>query len=114
MSIKVGLGQRRKKILEKELERVIPLVISLGVEKIILFGSLVGERTHRSSDLDILVVKKTNKRFIDRLDEFYQYLSPSCAMDILVYTPEELECLEKESSFIKRVLRKGRILYEAK
>ena len=53
----------------------------------------------------------TKKKFMERLEEVYSYLKPDIAIDILVYTPEELDSL-KDSSFLKHALMEGRILYE--
>lgn len=75
MPFKIGLAQKRKQLIEEELKRVIPKIVELDVEKIIVFGSLVTDKVHRSSDLDILIIKKTRKKFLDRLEEVYQHLS---------------------------------------
>jgi hypothetical protein len=57
-----------------------------------------------------IVVKETQMRFLDRLDEFYDDARE--AMDILVYTPQEFEEM-KERPFVKRALREGKMLYGA-
>jgi predicted nucleotidyltransferase len=75
LPFKIGLAQKRKQLIEEELKRVIPKIVELDVEKIIVFGSLVTDKVHRSSDLDILIIKKTRKKFLDRLEEVYQHLS---------------------------------------
>lgn len=59
--------------------------------------------------IDLIVVKETDKKFLDRLDEFYLDASP---LDILVYTPEEVDEM-KERPFIKRAMKEGQILPEA-
>ena len=112
MGFKIGLAQKRREKLEEELKRIIPEIIKLGVEKIILFGSLNSENVHKSSDIDLIVVQKTEKKFLERLEEFYNYLNPKVAMDIFVYTPEEFEEMKNKNSFIKSALKKGRIIYE--
>ena len=112
MGFKIGLAQKRREKLEEELKRIIPEIIKLGVEKIILFGSLNSENVHKSSDIDLIVVQKTEKNFLERLEEFYNYLNPKVAMDIFVYTPEEFEEMKNKNSFIKSALKKGRIIYE--
>jgi hypothetical protein len=58
----------------------------------------------------VIVVKETEERFLDRLDEFYDDARE--AMDVLVYTPQEFEEM-KERPFVKRALKEGKILYEA-
>ncbi len=85
MPFKVGLAQKRKQLIEEELKRVIPKIVELDVEKIIVFGSLATNKVHRSSDLDILIIKRAGKKFLDRLEEFYQPLKPSLAMNIFVH-----------------------------
>jgi predicted nucleotidyltransferase len=112
MGFKVGLAQKRREKLESELKRIIPEIIKLGVEKIILFGSLNSGNVHKSSDIDILVIQRTEKRFLERLDEYYNYLKPKVAIDIFVYTPEEFEEMKERNFFINSVLKKGRVIYE--
>lgn len=84
----------------------------MGAEKIILFGSLARGDVGRESDIDLLIVKKTNKRFLDRLDEFYSRIQPRVAVDVLVYTPEELESLAETRRFVKEILAEGVVVYE--
>ena len=76
MAIRLGLAEKRKEVLQKELERILPLIINLGVKKIILFGSLSSGKVHRSSDIDLLIIRESNQRFLDRLDELYRTIKP--------------------------------------
>lgn len=112
MPFKIGLAEERKKRLKQELERIMPDIISLDVEKIILFGSLNSGMVNASSDIDLIIVKRTEKKFIDRLDEFYAVIKPRFAIDMLVYTPEELDEMKDSNQFIKFALENGRVLYE--
>ncbi len=112
MPFEIGLAEKRKKQLEQELDRIIPEIISLGVEKIILFGSLSSGDVHAYSDIDLIIVKKTEVRFIDRPDEFYAAINPQFATDILVYTPEEFDEMKENSQFIRFALKSGRLIYE--
>jgi predicted nucleotidyltransferase len=80
-------AQRRQK-LEQELARMLPILRTHGVQQVILFGSTARGKHRMASDLDLLVVMETPKRFLDRLDELYRLLDPQIAMDLLVYTPE--------------------------
>lgn len=113
MAALLSSKENRQRLLEKELERILPEIKQLGVKKVILFGSLVSGPITRTSDIDLIIVKETEKRFLDRLDEFYTRLKPNVAMDILVYTPKELEEMKQNSSFVRRALREGQVLYEA-
>ena len=56
------------------------------------------------SDVDLIVVK-TDKKFLDRLDEIYE--DADVAMDVLVYTPEEFEKM-KNRSFIRKAIGEGK------
>jgi len=105
--------EERKEKLNKELKRIIPIIISMGVEKIILIGSMATGQTNPLSDIDIIIIKKTNKRFIDRLDDFYKTIMPKVSVDILVYNPSEFKKMSKNNLFIQYAIEKGHILYEA-
>lgn len=95
------------------MQRILPEIKKLGVKKVILFGSLATGDVGMTSDIDLIIVKETDKRFLDRLDEFYTKLQPSVGMDILVYTPQEFEELKESRAFVQRAVREGKVLYEA-
>jgi predicted nucleotidyltransferase len=65
-----------------------------------------------ASDLDLIVVQRTEKRFLDRIDEIIRLINPRCAMDILVYTPEEIRQCSKTNRFIREALGEGKVMYE--
>lgn len=113
MPFRLGLGAERRKALEKELERIVPLLIELGVRKIVLFGSLSAGKAHRSSDIDLLIVRESDLRFLDRSDELRQAIRPRVAIDFFIYTPLEFEEMMERSSFVRVAVRKGRLLYDA-
>ena len=104
----------RKEALEKELHRIVATLIEkYQPEKIILFGSLASGGMHEWSDIDLLIIKETGKRLLDRVTDITAMLDyPRIAMDIFVYTPEEVEYLVREGSqFIAEILEQGKILY---
>ena len=81
--------------------------------KIILFGSWCREEEDKYSDVDIIVIYETKKRFLDRLKELYLMWDIPIAFDILAYTPEEFEKMLKEKNpFIKKINREGEVIYE--
>lgn len=112
MSFKEVSSEERREKLNNELKRILPLIIEKGVEKVILIGSLATGKTHSLSDIDIIIIKKTKKRFIDRLDEFYKAIMPKVSLDILVYDPSEFKKMSKNNLFIQYAIEKGQILYE--
>lgn len=109
------LKNNRRRVLEKELKRIISkLRKDSAIQKIILFGSLAEGNVGRGSDIDLIIVKHTNKRFLDRLDEMNLKLQPNVGLDILVYAPNEFEMMSRDNMFIRNALRTGVMLYEAK
>lgn len=103
-------AQRRQQ-LEQELARMLPLLKTRGVQRVILFGSAARGKPRMTSDLDLLVVMETSKRFLDRLDELYCLLDPQIATDLLVYTPDEFAHLRETSPLVRRAIAEGRVLY---
>jgi predicted nucleotidyltransferase len=97
-------------------ERVIECIKKYRPEKIILFGSYVRGDSDEYSDLDFVVVKKTKKRFLERLIEVAKLIDNDLGkVDVFVYTPEEFQrMVEWENPFIQNVLREGRVVYEKK
>jgi len=67
------------------------------------------------SDIDLVVVKRTRKPFIDRLKEAALLHHAHVGVDILVYTPEEWKQMQREGRgfIVDEVLKKGRLLHRA-
>ena len=95
-------------ILEKLLAGYVP-------QKVILFGSMAGGEIHEWSDIDLVIVKETPKRFLARLKEVALLCRAPVGVDYLVYTPQEFERLAADTSnpfFQHEILEKGRVIYE--
>jgi predicted nucleotidyltransferase len=97
-------------------ERVVECLKRYKPEKIIVFGSYARGETDEYSDLDFVVIKKTNKRFLERLIEVAKLLDDDLGkVDVFVYTPREFrEMMEQGNPFIEEVSKDGRIVYEEK
>lgn len=97
-----------------KVDKVVKCLMQYEPEKIIIFGSYVRDEMDEYSDLDFVVIKKTEKRFIERLIEVARLIDLDLGkVDVFVYTPEEIErMIEWENPFIERVLKEGRVLYE--
>lgn len=84
-------------------------------EKIILFGSYAYGKPTRDSDIDLFIIKDTDKRRVDRFVEVKRLIyDPGRRISIspLVYTPEELEQrLALGDDFVEEVLTRGEVLY---
>jgi len=70
-------------------------------EKIILFGSYARGNWDEESDIDIIVVYRTEKKFMDRLEELYVKWNFPKAIDILAYTPDEFTEMMKNNESIR-------------
>ena len=101
-----------------DLEILVDFVVSkYKPEKIILFGSYATKTERKSSDIDLLIIKETNKRFVDRVIELVQLIREHFGfkypVEPLIYTPEEWKSAEEiNSAFIRLVSSKGVVLYE--
>jgi len=97
-----------------KLEEVLQRLKSYEPERVILFGSYGTEEMDEYSDLDLVLIKNTEKRFIERLLEVWELLGAQGErVDVFVYTPEEWErMLEEENPFALEVMNKGKVIYE--
>ena len=84
--------------------------------KVILFGSYAYGNPTKDSDIDLLILKKTNKRSVDRFVEVKKIIyDPDLKISVspLVYTPEELEeRLRMGDDFVKEIIKRGVVFYE--
>lgn len=91
------------------------IVAAYAPEKIILFGSYAYGDPHTDSDIDLLIIKETDKRPLDRWMEVKRLLrdrSGSISISPLVYTRREIERrLAIKDFFIKEIFEKGEVLY---
>jgi HEPN domain-containing protein/predicted nucleotidyltransferase len=85
-------------------------------DRIILYGSHGKEMADQESDIDLLIIKETEKKPVERRMEVEMMLSDrSVPIDILVYTPGEMRLLYAHGSpFIEEVVETGRLLYMRK
>jgi predicted nucleotidyltransferase len=81
-------------------------------KRIIIFGSLARGDWDEMSDIDVIIVYRTDKSFLDRLKELYLSWDIPKAVDILAYTPEEFEDMSLQNVFIQEALHTGEVLYE--
>ncbi len=100
----------------KKLDIALNSIKKYHPEKVILFGSYARGDADRNSDLDLLVIKKTKKRFLQRMIEVARLIDDEAGkVDAIVYTPQEFRTmLEFENSFILNALQEGKIIYEKK
>ena len=92
------------------------LVRDYDPDRIIVYGSHAHGSADAGSDVDVLVLKSTDLRPIERRAEVERLLSDrAVAIDITVYTPEELRHLFAIGSpFAEEVMETGRLVYMRK
>lgn len=98
------------KALQSQLE---PIFKRNNVSKVVLFGSAARDTETRRSDIDMMIVMDTEKRFFDRYDEFddiYKVIKGK-SIDLLIYTEQELENI-LHRRFIRNILSEGKVIYE--
>jgi len=106
----------RSSQLEEELKRWLEILkTKYKPEKIVLFGSIAKGEVNRWSDIDLVIIKRTQRRFLDRIKEVLMLIEPQVGVDILVYTPKEFKVLSAERPFFQQEINaKGIMLYEKK
>lgn len=86
-----------------------------GPEKIILYGSYAYGKPTADSDIDLFIVKDTDKRRVDRFVEVSRLMEEwerQISISPLVYTPREVEeRLALGDDFVEEILAKGEVLY---
>lgn len=86
-------------------------------ERIVLFGSHARGTADEESDIDLLIVKDTDKPFHKRWAEVAALIQPVAeGRDVspFVLTPGEVEeRLRRGDQFVEEILTKGEVLYAA-
>jgi predicted nucleotidyltransferase len=97
---------------DPQLGRLVTLLQEYKPERIILVGSHARGHADEYSDYDIIVIKRTDRSFLERLQDMVPYLVQfERPADILVYTPDEFEQMgERGLGWIAQ--REGIVLYE--
>src|SRR5215211_653530 len=110
-TIPAGLSVSVGKSLRPAIQKIVQ---ELKPEKIVLFGSYAYGTPNPHSDVDLLVVMKTNASLKDRSWAVSRLLLPRpFPVDILVKTPKEVEkALESGDFFLKEILTRGKVLYD--
>ncbi|MEW6409599.1 MAG: nucleotidyltransferase domain-containing protein [Nitrospirota bacterium] len=104
--------------IDKIYSAVIEVAKTQGARFALIFGSFARGDYSKRSDLDVIFVEETRKRFIDRIGRYLDTLRDKESLkpfdiDVLVYTPEEFEKMKKDGNrFILWALREGKVLYE--
>lgn len=74
-----------------------------------VYGSVAEGTQDKHSDVDLILVRKTNKPFFDRIRDIMQIARALGPVDLMIYTPEEQEEVAQGPGryFIKDVFHRG-------
>lgn len=98
-----------KKIIKNIIENI---KANYQPEMILIFGSYAKGTPSKESDIDILLVKETDKHPIWRRVEAQLAIKAALPLDILVYTPQEFDRFIKDkNSFFYNIYTSGKIVF---
>src|SRR5271157_3641588 len=82
-------------------------------DKIVLFGSYAYGKPHNESDVDLLVIMQT-RNAIDQSIRIKTAFKRLFSLDLIVRTPWQIERgLKDDNWFLREIIDKGKVLYEA-
>jgi len=106
-------SKNQQKVIETIL---VKLVKEFSPKKVILFGSHAEGKPGPDSDIDLLIIKDTTDRFLDRWVKVKHILNGthnSQPVEALILTPDEIaNRLSRGDQFVQEILEKGIVLYE--
>lgn len=103
-----------KQLTQNQIQNIVDVIVKgYHPEKVILFGSYAKGIPNEWSDLDFIIIKKTEERYIRRplavMDLFDPYPH---AMDIFVFTPDEFEESRKKIGTLAKIAsEEGKLMY---
>ncbi|MBI2908096.1 MAG: nucleotidyltransferase domain-containing protein [Chloroflexi bacterium] len=105
-------NKKIRALIEKVVERI---KAGYDPEKIILYGSYAHGKPTRDSDIDLFIIKDTDKRRVDRFVEVSRLLDEwehQISISPLVYNPEEVkQRLAMGDDFVEDIMTRGEVLY---
>jgi predicted nucleotidyltransferase len=103
----------RRRALVEEARRLAGRLAARGARRVVLFGSAARNEAGPPGDIDLLVVMDTHLPFVERAARLLEELGSAEAVDLLVYTPEEIAWMGERSAIVSEALRTGIVLHEA-
>lgn len=83
-----------------------------GARRALVFGSYARGTADAASDLDLLIVCETDLPFVERFRLFPEILDAFPGVELVVYTPGELEEMRSRGGFVEHVEGEGIVIYE--
>jgi predicted nucleotidyltransferase len=95
------------------MQEIDQIIKNYDPEKVILFGSRVKNNFNEDSDYDVLIIKDTKTRRLNRREEALKDIYLKVPIDLLILTPDEIEYLKmNESEFLHEIFDQGIVIYE--
>ena len=100
-------------------EALTPALEASDAQRAIVFGSYARGDADEYSDLDLIIVADTDKRFLQRHKDYnsvFRSWDPwGKSFDLLIYTPQEMSKMKlARNPFMERALSEGVVIYERK
>lgn len=115
MYLNIAQISKDKKTQNAFTEIIQSIIKNYSPQKIVLFGSYARGEAHEGSDIDLMLIKETSKRFIDRIADVIRLNNTLISLEPLVYSPLEFETMKKEKrDFIMTIEEEGIDIYDAR
>ncbi len=112
---KIDWAKLRPRVTKKLLRNITGRIVeAFRPYKVVLFGSYAYGKPNVNSDVDLLVIMDSDEPMAQRIRRVAEVADvPFLPMDVLVYTPAEIEGrLRIGDFFIAEILTKGKVLYQ--
>ena len=80
--------------------------------RVILFGSMIGDRSRPDSDIDLAIIKDTDRPFYRRAADVRKLLRSKIPLDVFVFTPSEYDLAKKTNPLVAEIDRTGKVIYD--
>lgn len=102
---------RRKKLLERNLKKILNDLKKLGAIKVYLFGSFLRGDIDINSDLDLFVIIPEIKSGNELSSIIYEKIEKSVAVDFIVFNEKEFDSEKDFNPLIRNILENGKLIY---
>lgn len=105
---------RRRAVLDAAAAELVAICNRLtDVRAVYVYGSYAGATVGPWSDLDVLIVRDTTLRRMQRDEDIRRAMTVAVGCDILVVTPEEFREILPGTSMGRSILAQAKLLYAA-
>ncbi len=113
MHLNIAQISKDKKIQDAFTDIIQSIISNYAPQKIVLFGSYARGEAHEGSDIDLMLIKETSKRFTDRIADVIKLNNTLLTLEPLVYSPLEFETMKKEKrDFMMTIEEEGIEIYD--